>query len=80
MTLTYYICKYLYGGGVIPCLLYLDHTVKISLTPEVFEVREDVGIVEFTLTVKTPEPDVRLPLEVFVNLRTVSGSAGTLQL
>ncbi len=70
----------LYGGGVIPCLLYLDYTVvKISLTPETFEVREDVGTVEFTLTVKTPEPDVRLPLQVFVNLETVSGTAGTLQ-
>ncbi len=54
--------------------------VKISLTPETFEVREDVGTVEFTLTVKTPEPDVRLPFEVYVNLETVTGSAGTLQL
>ncbi len=79
MTLTCYVCKYLYyGGGINPCLLYLDYTVaQISLTPEVFEVREDVGTVEFTLTVKTP---VRLPIEVYVYLKTVSGSAGTLQL
>ncbi len=54
--------------------------VKISLTPEVFEVREDVGTVEFTLTVQTSGPDVRLPIEIFVNLETISGSAGTLQL
>ncbi len=54
--------------------------VKISLTPEVFEVREDVGTVEFTLTVKTPESDVGLPIEVYLNLETVTSSAGTLQL
>ncbi len=79
MTLTYYICAY--EGGVILRLLYLDHTVlQISLTPAVFEVREDVGTVEFTLTVKSPEPDVRLPFEVYVDLETVTGSAGTLQL
>ncbi len=53
--------------------------VKISLTPVVFEVREDVGTVEFTLTVQIPEPDVRLPFEVVVNLETISDSAGTLQ-
>ncbi len=54
--------------------------VQISLTPAVFEVREDVGTVEFTLTVKTPESDVGLPIEVYVDLETISGSAGTLQL
>ncbi len=58
----------------------LDPTVvTISLTPAVFEVREDVGTVEFTLSVKSPEPNVRLPIEVLVNLETVIGSAGTIQ-
>ncbi len=54
--------------------------LKIFLKPEFIEVAEDVGTVEFTLTVTVPGPMDPLPLDIYVDLMTISGTAGTFQL
>ena len=50
--------------------------VIIVLTPNMTTVPEDVGMIELCLNVTQPPPDVVLPLEIFVDLNTVVGSAG----
>ncbi len=55
--------------------LYTD--VFITLTPSKSStVIESEGFVEFKLEVVTPDVNTPLPLEIFIDMITVSGTAG----
>ena len=51
--------------------------VIIELTPDIITVPEDVGMVLFCLNLTQPTLQEELVLEIFIDLSTVVGSAGT---
>ena len=56
------------------------HTdVRMELTPESVEVREDIGSVILCLNVTAPGPDDPLDIEIFINLETEPGTAGNIR-
>ncbi len=48
----------------------------MTLTPTNATVIESEGFVEFKLEVVTPDENTSLPLEIFIDLIIVSGTAG----
>ncbi len=55
----------------------LLHTVvDITLLSTGLVVPEDVGVIEFNLTVTNPEPIDQLPLQICVDIQTIARTAG----
>lgn len=50
--------------------------VEMELSPDFSEVNESTGFVEYCLRVTMPMPQQDLPLEIFVDLETIPGTAG----
>ncbi len=57
-------------------MLFLYADVVIELTPKHATVLESGGFVEFKLEVTTPSVDEPLPLDIFVDVITIGGTAG----
>ncbi len=55
----------------------LHTVVDITLFPTGSVVPEDVGVIEFSLTITNPESIVQLPLQIFVDIQTIARTAGT---
>ncbi len=56
--------------------LLLHTVVGITLVPTDIEVPEDVGVIEFYLTVINPAPDVDLLSLITVDIQTIARTAG----
>ena len=52
----------------------------MELTPEFFEVHEDIGSITLCLNVTAPGPKDRLNITIYVDLETVPGTAGNVKI